>query len=89
MGPGGAMTAAQAVEIKELEIDRYAALLQNQYLSRGGHLYYADPHSLDTITTTLAIVQMLADTDPVPTPPPVAGYWLSADRDPWGGGLWP
>ena len=75
-----------SVQRKLADIDRYAASLQDQHLSHGGHLYYADPGSLATITTTLAIAQMLADTEPVPTPPPVAGYWMSADRDPETGG---
>ena len=77
---------ADAVQRKLADIDRHAAMLQDQHLSHGGHLYHADPGSLATITTTLAIVQMQADTDPVPTPAPVAGYWLSADRDPQTGG---
>ena len=77
---------ADAVQRKLADIDRQAAMLQDQHLSHGGHLYYADPGSLATITTTLAIAQMLADTEPAPTPPPVAGYWMSADRDPETGG---
>ena len=76
---------ADAVQRKLADIDRHAAMLQDQHLSHNGHLYYADQDSLATITTTLAIAQMLADTDPVPTPP-VAGYWMSADRDPETGG---
>ena len=72
---------AAAVQRKLADIDRYAASLQDQHLSHDGHLYYADPGSLATITTTLSIVQMQADTDPVPTPPPVTGAWLTADVD--------
>ena len=77
---------AAAVQRKLADIDRYAARLQDQHLSHDGHLYYADPGSLATITTTLSIVQMMAEADPVPTPPPVAGCWMSADRDPQTGG---
>lgn len=77
---------ADAVQRKLADVDRHAAMLQDQHLSHDGHRYYADPGSLATITTTLAIVQMQADTDPVPTPAPVAGYWLSADRDTETGG---
>ena len=84
--PTTADLIADAVQRKLADIDRHAAMLQDQHLSHDGHLYYADPGSLATITTTLAIAQMLADTDPVPTPPPVAGYWMSADRDPQTGG---
>lgn len=72
---------ADAVQCKLADIDRYAASLQDQHLSHGGRLYHADPDSLATITTTLAIVQMQADTDTVPTPPPVTGCWLTADVD--------
>lgn len=72
---------ASAVRRKLAQIDRHAARLQDRHLSHNGHLYYADPGSLATITTTLAVVQMLADTDPIPTPPPVAGCWLIADTD--------
>ena len=84
--PTAADLIADAVQRKLADIDRHAAMLQDQHLSHDGHMYYADPGSLATITTTLAIAQMLADTDPVPTPPPVAGYWLTADRDPQTGG---
>ena len=69
---------ADAVQRKLADIDRHAAMLQDQHLSHGGSMYHADPGSLATITTTLAIVQMQADTDPVPTPPPVTGAWLTA-----------
>ena len=73
---------ADVIACKLAAIDRYAESLQDRHLSHNGRLYYADRASLDTITTTLAMVQMLADDAPVPTPPPVAGCWLTADRDP-------
>lgn len=72
---------ADAVQRKLADIDRQAAMLQDQHLSHNGNLYYADNDSLATITTTLAFVQMQADADPVPTPPPVTGCWLTADVD--------
>lgn len=77
---------AASVQRKLADIDRYAAVLQDQPLAHNGHHYYADPGSLETITTTLAVVIMLADDAPVPTPAPVAGKWMSADRDPQTGG---
>ncbi len=73
--------AASAVRRKLAQIDRHAARLQNEHLVHDGHHFYADRGSLETITTTLAIVQMQVDTDPVPTPPPVTGCWLTADTD--------
>lgn len=78
---------ADVIQRKLAAIDRYAETLQDRLLEHNGHHYYADRHSLNTITTTLSVVQMLADIDPVPTPPPVAGKWLSADRDPETGAL--
>ena len=78
---GPEVLAIAAVERKLTDIACYAEQLQGAHLSHNGRLYYADRDSLSTITTTLSVVQMMADTDPVPTPPPVAGYWLSADRD--------
>ena len=75
-----------SVQRKLADIDRYAASLQDQPLAHNGHHYYADRGSLETITTTLAVVIMLADDAPVPTPAPVAGKWMSADRDPQTGG---
>ena len=80
-GPTPAELIADAVRRKEMEIDRYEGYLRNQHLQHDGHLFYADESSLATITTTLAVVQMLADTDPIPTPPPVTGCWLTADVD--------
>ena len=77
---------AAAVQRKLADIDRYAARLQDQPLAHNGHHYYADRGSMETITTTLAVVIMLADDAPVPTPAPVAGKWMSADRDPQTGG---
>lgn len=72
---------ADAVQRKQADVDRHAEMLQ-QHLRHEGHLYYADPDSLATITTTLAIVQMQADTDPVRVPPPLQpGWWLSASLD--------
>ena len=71
-----------SVQRKLADIDRYAASLQDQPLTHNGHRYYADRGSLETITTTLAVVLLLADDAPVPTPAPVAGKWMSADRDP-------
>ena len=62
--PTAADLIADAVQRKLADIDRHAAMLQDRHLSHGSHLYYADPGSLATITTTLAIAQMLADTDP-------------------------
>lgn len=70
-----------AVERKLTDIACYAEQLQGAHLSHNGRLYYADRGSLETITTTLAVVLMGADADPIPTPGHVAGYWLSADRD--------
>ena len=75
-----------AVRRKLADIDRHAARLQDQHLSHDGHLYYADPGSLETITTTLAVVLMGADVDPIPTPGHFAGKWLSADLDQQTGG---
>ena len=72
---------ADAVRRKLADVDRYAASLQDRPLEHNGNRYHADRGSLATITTTLAIVQMQADTDPVPTPPPVTGCWLTADVD--------
>ena len=77
---------AAAVQRKLADIDRYAASLQDQPIAHNGNHYYADRGSLETITTTLAVVLMLADDAPVPTPAPVAGKWMSADRDPQTGG---
>ena len=77
---------AAAVRAKHAEIDRYAALLQDQPLTHNGHSYHADRGSLETITTTLAVVLMGDDDVPVPTPAPVSGKWMSADRDPQTGG---
>jgi len=75
-----------SVQRKLADIDRYAAMLQDQPLTHNGNRYYADRGSLETITTTLAVVLLLADDAPVPTPAPVAGKWMSADRDPQTGG---
>ena len=72
---------ASAVRRKLAQIDRHAARLQDRHLSHDGHHYYADPGSLETITTTLAVVLMGADADPIPTPGHVAGKWMSADTD--------
>lgn len=72
---------ADAVQRKLADIDRHEAMLQDQQLGHNGHHFYADNGSLATITTMLAIVQMQADSDPVPTPPPVTGCWLTADVD--------
>lgn len=77
----GAMSVAQAVELKEWDIARQEESLRASHLLHNGHHFYADEDSLATITTALAVVQMLADTDPIPTPPPVAGCWMSADMD--------
>ena len=84
--PAQADLVAAAVRAKHAEIDRYAALLQDQPLEHNGHRYHADRGSLETITTTLAVVLMGADADPIPTPGHVAGKWMSADRDPQTGG---
>ena len=84
--PTAAGLIADAVERKLADIDRHAAMLQDQPLTYAGNHYYADRGSLETITTTLAVVLMLADDAPVPTPAPVAGKWMSADRDPQTGG---
>lgn len=81
-GPTHAELIADAVRRKEAEIARHEGFLRNQHLQHDGHLYYADELSLATITATLAVVQMLADTDQIPTPPPVAGAWMTADIDP-------
>lgn len=59
-----------SVQRKLADIDRYAARLQDQPLAHNGHHYYADRGSLETITTTMAVVIMLADDAPVPTPEP-------------------
>ena len=77
---------AVSVQRKLADIDRYAARLEDQPLAHNGHHYYADRGSLETITTTLAVVLMQSDDAPVPTPAPVAGKWISADRDPQTGG---
>lgn len=79
--PTPAEMVTSAVRRKLASIDRHAARLQDEHLVHDGRHFYADPGSLATITTTLAVVQMLADTDPVPTPPPVTGCWLTADTD--------
>ena len=76
---------AGAVRYKLEMIDRYAEVLQDQLLTHNGYRYYADRGSLETITTTLAVVLMGADADPIPTPGHVAGKWMSADRDQAGG----
>lgn len=73
---------AEAVRRKEADIDRYAEALRERHLEHNGHRYCADPHSAETVSGTLAVVMMMADTDPIPTPPPVAGCWLTADIDP-------
>ena len=75
-----------AVERKLTDIACYAEQPQGAHLSHNGRLYYADRGSLETITTTLAVVLMGADADPIPTPGHVAGKWMSADRDPQTGG---
>jgi hypothetical protein len=80
-----AIQVAGAVRYKQEMIDRYAEVLQDQLLTHNGHRYYADRGSLETITTTLAVVLMGADADPIPTPGHVAGKWMSADRDQAGG----
>lgn len=80
-----AIRIAGAVRYKLEMIDRYAEVLQDQLLTHDGNRYYADRGSLETITTTLAVVLMGADADPIPTPGHVAGKWLSADRDQTGG----
>ena len=79
--PTAAELIADAVQRKLADIVRHGRMLQSGHLSHNGHLYYADDDSLATITTTLAIVKMQDDTDPVPTPPPVTGCWLTADVD--------
>jgi len=81
-----AIQVAGAVRYKQEMIDRYAEVLQDQPLTHNGNRYYADRGSLETITTTLAVVLMGADADPIPTPGHVAGKWMSADRDPQTGG---
>lgn len=81
-----AVQVAGAVRYKLEMIDRYASVLQDQPLTHNGHSYHADRGSLETITTTLAVVLMGADADPIPTPGHVAGKWMSADRDPQAGG---
>ena len=83
--PTTADLVADAVRRKQVEIARHEGLLRGQHLQHGGHLYYADEDSLSTITTTLAVVQMMDDAGPVPTPQPVTGKWMSADRDQAGG----
>ena len=84
--PTAGELVASAVRRKLAQIDRHAARLQDEQLVHNGHRFYADLGSLETITTTLAMVLMLADDAPVPTPAPVAGKWLSADRDQQTGG---
>lgn len=84
--PSGADLVAGAVAQKLAEIDRHAATLQDLPLEHGGNRFYADRGSLETITTTLAVVLMGADADPIPTPGHVAGKWMSADRDQQTGG---
>lgn len=79
--PTTADLVADAVRRKQVEIARHEGLLRGQHLQHDGHRYYADEDSLATITTTLAVVQMMDDADPVPTPQLVAGKWMSADRD--------
>ncbi len=81
-----AIQVAGAVRYKLEMIDRYASVLQDQPLAHNGHRYYADRGSLETITTTLAVVLMGSDADPIPTPGHVSGKWMSADRDPETGG---
>lgn len=80
-GPTASDFIAEAVRRKEAEIATHEGFLRSQHLLHNGRLYYADEESLDTITTTLAVVQMLAGEAPVPTPAPVAGGWLTADVD--------
>lgn len=84
--PAQSDLVAAAVRAKQDEVDRYAEMLQDQPLEHNGNHYYADRGSLETITTTLAVVLMGDDDVPVPTPAPVAGKWMSADRDPQTGG---
>lgn len=43
-----------------------------------GHNWYAD---YDAIAGTCNICNSLPDTDPIPTPSPITGYWMSADTD--------
>ena len=76
-----AIRIAGAVRYKLEMIDRYAEVLQDQLLTHDGNRYYADRGSLETITTTLAVVLTGSDDAPVPTPAPVAGKWLTADVD--------
>jgi hypothetical protein len=79
--PTAADLVADAVQRKLADIDRQAAVLQDSHLEYDGHLYYADQGSLLTIMLTLLVVLTMTDDEPVPTPPPVAGCWLTADRD--------
>ena len=79
--PTAGELVASAVRRKLAQIDRHAARLQDDHLVHNGRRFYADRGSLETITTTLAVVLMQSDDAPVPTPAPVAGKWMSADVD--------
>jgi hypothetical protein len=76
----GAVVAA--VEAKIAAIEAHKAVLQIGPFLYQGHLYYTDGNAMSDFERTKARCQRLAGTDPIPTPPPIAGHWLSADVDP-------
>ena len=59
---------ADVIQRKLAAIDRYAETLQDCPLVHNGRRYYADRHSLNTITTTLAVIMMLASAPSLPFP---------------------
>jgi hypothetical protein len=72
-----------AARAKVAEVDALKESKQLGLLTLNGYDFYADADATETIRTTLlmAISDKLADTAPVPTPAPFAGYWLTATVD--------
>lgn len=69
---------------RKAEVDALKQEKQFLNFTYNGHQYYADADATETIDKTLAVClsRGLADNDPVPTPPPVAGCWVAADINP-------
>jgi hypothetical protein len=72
-----------AVQSKLAQVAEEKDRRQNDLFTAQGYDFYADQEATETIRTTLlmAMSDGLAGTDPVPTPAPFEGLWLTASVD--------
>lgn len=71
----------KALATKLFEVEVAANAQQSESFVFEGHIYFAAADDIITMNGVLINSIGLDDTDPIPTPPPIAGSWLSADVD--------